>query len=280
MQSTATKPHSYVLGHEDRELERLSRQADFYAPLTEQALRLAGIGPGMRVLDAGCGAGDVSLLIARLVGPAGQVVAVDHAAEAVAATRGRMANATLANVDCRQGDLATVQIDTPVDAIVGRLVLMHVADPVAVLRNLVAALRRPGIVLFQEMDIAASHSEPAAPLCERMIALCRNAFTGMGVDIRPGLRLHDQFVAASLPAPQMTSLGRLEAAPARGSVALLTGVLTTLLPAIEALGLSTAAEMQLDTLPDRLSAELAATGSVIFTPPLITAWTRVSEGAY
>jgi hypothetical protein len=108
-----------------------------------------------------------------------------------------------------------------------------------------------------------------------MLDVCRNAFTRMSLDVRPGLRLHDQFVAAGLPAPQMVSLGRIEPAPAPESIAQLTGILTTLLPAIEATGLSTAAEMQLETLPERLVADLTATGSLIFTPPMITAWTRI-----
>jgi SAM-dependent methyltransferase len=275
MRTSTTQEKPYLLGHEEHELLRLSRQADFYAPLTAQALLLAGIEPGMRVLDAGCGAGDVSMLIARMLGPTGQVIAVDRADEAVAATRGRMERERLANVHCLQGELATIELDAPVDAVVGRLVLMHVADPVGVLRNLTAALSGPGIVLFQEMDISAARSEPPAPFVEQMVDLCRNAFTRLGVDVSPGLRLHDQFVAAGLPAPQLVSLGRIEAAPARQSVAQLTGVLTTLLPAIEATGLSTAAEMQLETLPERLSAELAATGSLIFTPPMITAWTCI-----
>jgi ubiquinone/menaquinone biosynthesis C-methylase UbiE len=37
---------------------------EFYGELTEDLLRRAGIAPGMRVVDVGCGTGDVSLLVA------------------------------------------------------------------------------------------------------------------------------------------------------------------------------------------------------------------------
>ena len=74
------------------------------------------------------------------------------------------------------------------------------------------------------------------------------------------------------------SLGRVEAPPARASAGALTSVLTTLLPALEAFGLATAAELQLGTLPERLTAAVYEHGSLIFTPPLITAWTRVEGG--
>jgi hypothetical protein len=55
-------------GHEHW-TRRSGRQAAFFGDLTEDLLRRAGIVQGMRVLDIGCDAGDVSLLTARLVGP-------------------------------------------------------------------------------------------------------------------------------------------------------------------------------------------------------------------
>jgi SAM-dependent methyltransferase len=71
MTDTSTQSTSaYVLGHPDAELQRLAEQSAFYADLTEDAFRRAGLAPGMRVLDVGCGAGEVSLLAAATVGPA------------------------------------------------------------------------------------------------------------------------------------------------------------------------------------------------------------------
>jgi SAM-dependent methyltransferase len=272
---TATDVRTYVLGHDDAEIERLKRQSDFYAPLTAQALRFAGIAPGMRVLDAGCGAGDVSLLISRSVGAAGEVIAVDSSAQAIATASSRLDALGVDNVHFIESDLATLQLEAPVDAVVGRLILQHVADPVAVLRNLTGSLTRSGIVLFQEFDIAVARTEPATPLAERTIDIVREAFARAGVDDRPGLHLYDHFRAAGLPAPELMSLGRIEAAPARASVAMLVGVVTTLLPLIEATHVATAAEIDLPTLPDRLIAELTAMQGLVFPPPLITAWTRV-----
>ena len=51
--------------------------------LTEDVLRRAGIGPGVRVLDIGCGVGDVSLLAGKLVGPTGLVLGVDRSADSI-----------------------------------------------------------------------------------------------------------------------------------------------------------------------------------------------------
>src|SRR5262249_19073017 len=56
----AITSRSYVLGHCETELRRLAMQSAFWGELTEEIFRRAGIGIGMRVLDVGCGPGDVS----------------------------------------------------------------------------------------------------------------------------------------------------------------------------------------------------------------------------
>ena len=84
---------TYVLGHSQREIQRLISQAAMLRPVTERLLRRVNIGPGMRVLDLGCGAGDVSMLAAEFVGPTGLVVGIDRNREVLtlAAERARAA---------------------------------------------------------------------------------------------------------------------------------------------------------------------------------------------
>jgi SAM-dependent methyltransferase len=69
---------NYVLGNSTHEQERLKLQARFLERWTEQFMLSAGLEPGMRVLDLGCGMGDVSLLAARLVGRTGTVTGIDR----------------------------------------------------------------------------------------------------------------------------------------------------------------------------------------------------------
>jgi ubiquinone/menaquinone biosynthesis C-methylase UbiE len=90
--------NTYQLGHSDPEVERLLLQGRLYNSHTEHALRLAGLGEGMRVLDVGCGPGDVSFVAAKLVGPTGSVVGVDAAPEVVELARTRAAEAGLSTV--------------------------------------------------------------------------------------------------------------------------------------------------------------------------------------
>ena len=68
----------------DYEMARLELQGRALAPATRMIFATAGIRPGMRVLDLGCGAGDVAFVAANLVGPDGEVVGVDRSPEALA----------------------------------------------------------------------------------------------------------------------------------------------------------------------------------------------------
>ena len=87
---TTIRPSTdYPLGNTDAEHERLIRQAARVAPTTERFFREAGIGRGQRVLDIGSGVGDVAMLVARLVGPSGEVVAIERDPKSIAKARAR-----------------------------------------------------------------------------------------------------------------------------------------------------------------------------------------------
>ena len=74
-----TEAAEYILGTDETELDRLAFQHSVWRHLSEAALDRAGVGPGMTVLDLGCGPGFVTEDIAARVGPEGQVVALDEA---------------------------------------------------------------------------------------------------------------------------------------------------------------------------------------------------------
>src|SRR5579883_2495702 len=124
---------SYVLSHTDSERRRLALQASILNPLTERFLRDAGIAGGMRVLDFGCGVGDVSLIAGRLAGPGGSVTGIDVDPEALVTAAARAEG--LNHVRFIQADAGEYETDTKFDAVIGRLFLIHTREPVAFLRR-------------------------------------------------------------------------------------------------------------------------------------------------
>ena len=177
MPSTGTQTNDYPLAHTREELERLVHQGSFIGDLTEHVLHKAGLAAGMRVLDVGCGAGDVSFLAARFVGPAGTVIGLDKAPEAIRYAQQRAQQAGLDNVRFVAADLAEFQLNgEPVDSLIGRLVLMYFPDPAAVLRRLLAFVKPGGIVAFQELDLpppmnAAADSDTCLTAWPALVAI-------------------------------------------------------------------------------------------------------------
>src|SRR5690348_4480761 len=100
-----TTETNYILGDSRLELQRLIKQASFYGDLSEQAFRMAGITTGMHLLDVGCGSGDVSFLLATLVGPTGKVIGIDKSAAAIELARQRSQQAGITNVSFEVGDI-------------------------------------------------------------------------------------------------------------------------------------------------------------------------------
>src|SRR5215470_17333123 len=115
----------YSLGHSEKELRRLRIQAAWYEPSTLRLFEQAGISEGMRVLDLGCGVGDVSFTARKLVGTSGEVLGIDRSEVAVAEAQKRAAAAGLRNVQFLASDLDNFRSEKKFDAVVGRLVLMY-----------------------------------------------------------------------------------------------------------------------------------------------------------
>ena len=282
-QTTSLKPQSataaaaYVLGRSDAETRRLTMQHQIYGPITRRLFEAAGIGAGMHVLDVGSGAGDVALLLAELVGPRGRVLGVDHNPAILDTARARVQAAGWQNVTFRAGDAFDLPSDQQFDAIVGRWVLMHTPDPVALLRSLAPRLRPGGIIAFQDSDFTyPPQMYPPSELSAKVQrwGLPDPAAVPAAVRMNMGMRLFSAFQEAGLPAPEL----RLEAPigggadwPGYGYVA---ETLRSLLPMLERMTGLDPDEVQIDTLADRLREDAVQGGRVQMLPIVIGAWAR------
>jgi ubiquinone/menaquinone biosynthesis C-methylase UbiE len=115
------------------------------APLDRALLDAAGLEPGGRVLDVGCGIGDTTLDGARRVGPSGLALGVDDSLTMVEEARRRAADAVLAHVGFVHADAQTQRF-APLrfDAIVSTRAQDVFADLDAGFTNLARALRPGG----------------------------------------------------------------------------------------------------------------------------------------
>jgi ubiquinone/menaquinone biosynthesis C-methylase UbiE len=133
-------------------------------------LERAGIGPGARVLDVGCGPGFTSLLIGEHVQPGGRVWALDRAAAALDYLRARQAERGDTSVEPLLGAATAIPLpDASVDCAVVAHMLHHTDDPAAILREVGRVLTADGRALIVEYDPAAS-DDVGPPRSERLAA--------------------------------------------------------------------------------------------------------------
>lgn len=262
---------TYVLGHSEQELARLEQQSALFANETRNVLVNAGLKTGMSVLDIGCGVGDVSLLAAQIVGPSGSVLGIDRAGQALSVARARAERAGLKSARFEEADVFAFEPGRTFDAAIGRFILMHVADPVAVLKRLARFLNAAGSVAFLEMDIDQAGAEPELPLLTACIERITGTYRRVGVEPDMGSKLYAAFRAAGLN-PKLAATTRIESGADSIVYEFAAQTTRSLLPTMEKLGIGNADEVGIDTLARRLREAAVAGDHCIFMPRLVGAW--------
>ena len=267
----------YTMGRSKEEEDRLIQQSQLYDAVTRRMLNTAGVAGGMKVLDIGSGTGDVAMTAAELVGPGGSVVGVDVNPEILETARTRAREAGLANIEFVAGDARSLDLGDGFDALIGRLVLMYMADPAAALRQLAARVRPGGIVAFQEIDFSPyrNTSRDDTPLMNQLVEWGLGAFERSGAHTEMGLDLYRAYVEAGLPEPYMHFEAPVGGPGDWAGYSFMANSFRSLAPLLEQFGMATADQVDADTLAERLRREVAASKRPLLLPPHMTAWARL-----
>ncbi len=250
-----------------------AKPVDRVSGLMERLLRDAGVADGMRVLDIGCGRGEVSLLLARLVGPDGSVLGLDRDGAALEVAAARARELGLAHLAFRQADLADPGlVPRSFDAVVGRRVLMYLADREAVVRALAEALRPGGLAVFQEADATMVPASSAPlPLHRRVYGWVWEAVRREGATLSAGLELPVLLERAGLVLGDVRAEAVVQTSGRRHTIAAIVAAVT---PRIVQQGVASAAEIEVETLDQRLAEELRAAQAAFVGDVVFSAWAR------
>lgn len=185
--------------------QRLARQADVMRDATLSFLSRAGVASGWACLDLGCGDGQVTVELARAVGPDGRVVGVDIDAEALSVAR-EVADRAGVQVQFRRGDATTLAEHNRFDLAYSRLLLGHLADPVAALRAMRAAVKKGGVVAVEDLFTGTLRSDPPRKALDRLQDLYSATVRFYGGDPTIGPRLPALLAAAGLEEVQQETV--------------------------------------------------------------------------
>jgi SAM-dependent methyltransferase len=202
--------HHYLIrgGLEGR--ERLRVLGRVMQPNTLALLQRAGVGPGLRCLDVGCGGGDVTRDLSRMVDGSGSVVGIDVDATKIDLARSESGDAT--NVEFRVGDVTAGLGSEEYDVVYTRFVLTHLRDPAALVAHMRAALRPGGRLIVEDIDYRGSFCEPEREEFERYEEIYVETARRNGGDPDIGLRLPRMLVDAGFDhvRPQVVQPAGLE----------------------------------------------------------------------
>ena len=244
--------------------------------MTQRYLVDAGISLGMRVLEIGCGNGEVTQLLADLVGPSGLVLALDKNEAALEMARERMAKLDIPNVQFEAaditGDLSTLDAieGEPFDALAGRRVLMYLKNPADILRQLAGRLRPEGLVVFEEADatMIPARTEPR-PGHDQMSDWLKRMLLAEGANLAMGFELPAILVKAGLKFERVRAEAIIEG---QGTQFPLSDMLKLMRTRIISAGIATQAEI--DSLMVQLENESQDRTSIYASSMSFCAWAR------
>ena len=267
---------TYALGHSAAEIQRLKNQGAMLRPITERLLRNAGIDAGMRVLDLGCGAGDVSMLAAELVGPEGSIVGIDRSQEVLNVAKERARDAGLRQISFVQASIEAYSAREPFDLVVGRYILVHQPEPVALLRNAARLVRPGGALAFHEVRVGDdTGSFPPISLWNLAADLIRTACQSSLPNCYGADRLVEHFSEAGLPYPHLFCEKLVGGGADSPLYGWLVGVLQSLKPQLERMEIMPAETIEMERLETRLRDAVVEARSQIFGFAQVCAWARL-----
>jgi SAM-dependent methyltransferase len=272
--STTTAPprDGYLLGRSASEYERLRGQARVWEFATGRLLDHVGLAAGARCLDAGCGPGETMRLIAQRVGPDGAVLGID-----IDEPLGNQALAAVHAAGHHQCAFARVDVTAaeaipgaPFDLVFARLLLMHLPDPVPVLRCLWDAVAPGGHLVVQDFDLRPVAVTPRLDTVTHFRDVVLGTFAAAGRHCDLGHRLPQLFAHAAIGAADGTDVaGRLQPLSTAGDE--LAAVWQSVLPAAIAHGLTTRDDGE--RWLERFARDTAQHGDhTVLWPLLIGAW--------
>jgi SAM-dependent methyltransferase len=262
------KKSSYVIrgGIEGR--ERLRILARVMRPTTLDLLRRAGLQPGMACLEVGCGGGDLACDMARLLGPAGKVVATDIDEKKLEIASQEAQAQQLNNVEFRLADITERDPGGSFDLVHARFLLTHLTNPAQALARMRQALRPGGVVVIEDIDFRGHFSYPESAALWPYVELYTEVVRRKGADANIGPRLPALLLETGF---ENVRLNVVQPAGTEGEVKLLNPLtMENIADAALAEGLASAGEV------DRLVAELyefaRTPGTVFSMPRVVEAW--------
>lgn len=180
----------------EAEGQRLKQQEQ--ANPSQARLKATGLTSGMRALDAGCGSGAVTDVMAQLVTDAGSVVGMDRSEERLAEARSTRARA---NVDYVRGDVCDTKLpSSSFDYVWSQFVLEYLPAPERAIEEFARVLKPGGKLVISDVDGAGLANHPFPEALEDQLRTLLKAVERTGFDLFIGRKMFHLFTSKGFTA--------------------------------------------------------------------------------
>jgi SAM-dependent methyltransferase len=177
-----------------------------FASHTRELLQAAGLAPGMRVAEIGCGTGLTALWVAQQVGASGSVVALDASNEQleVARENANSRQAAITNISFRQASAYDPGLPKDsFDVVYSRFLMCHLDDPPRAIKELRALVAPGGCLVCEDHDDGGIFTEPPTHAYKRLVEISEAVNRAHGLDSYIGLKLPALFRGAGFSEPEV-----------------------------------------------------------------------------
>lgn len=194
---------TYVLATGAAAVHRLWTLHGIYAPAGKRALRRAGLRPGMRIADFGCGVGVTTRMFSDMTGPSGTVLGIDLHAPQLDEARSICGRSGRDNVSFLHADACETKLpDASFDLVYCRFLLLHLPNPEACLREMCRVLKPGGILVVEDGDLSSAESVPPTAINAFAYLFSRLGFA-RGLNYSLSRNLYHMVKAAGIADPEL-----------------------------------------------------------------------------
>jgi SAM-dependent methyltransferase len=260
----------YVIASGRKGRDRLRVLTRVFADTTSRLLDGIGVSRGMTCLDVGCGGGDVTVDLARRVGPTGRVVGIDSDSSILDIARGEATEHDIRNVEYLVLDVVELQEADRFDAVYARFLLSHLPNPDLALANMSRALKPRGTLVVEDVQFSAHFCFPDCSAFRDYVGLYSSVARAKGDDPELGPRLPSLLRQTGL---SEIDIRVVQPAGIRGEVKLLSAItMETIGETVVTAGLASAQEVA--RIIRALHEAAHDERTVLSTPRVVQSWGR------
>lgn len=160
------KENPYIIAGGLEGKKRLKVLASILDKSTLSLLEMDGPLYGKKILDVGCGGGDVSIMAAKKIGNLGMVTGLDFDGEIISLAQQEAKDEDLKNVSFKAMNAYELSYENEYDIVYSRFLLSHLEHPMIVLANMLNSLKLGGRIIVEDIQFSGHFCYPESKAFE------------------------------------------------------------------------------------------------------------------